>query len=191
MQKLVVVVALCLAAILGVISPALADEPVKVRFSTQCDMNGNALAQFATGYRNNQQAAIGVSLLAQRATASAELTGFPLEAFTGVSGTASVNQGFPANSGNQFSVIVRSEAENGALFTGTALVAVPADRLAFVLSVTPAQLSPPLPANTRIKDVTFRLKGVGGTFPLVTITALGINSRLISFSMDAPLSTCP
>jgi hypothetical protein len=188
MRKLIAIVALCLVSNFG-FSPCCVARPAKVRFATLCNgANSTALAQFATGIRNGQSAAIGFSLLANRSTASAELIHFPVEEFTQVSGTVTTNFGITANT--PFSVTVRGVTPDGVVHSGTAIVALPVNG-AIAMTVTAQQLSPRLPANALLTDVTFSLANTGTTLPLVTITALAVNSQLSILAMDAPLSTCP
>lgn len=188
MRKLFAVAALCLVSNFG-FSQCCAARPQKVRFATRCNGgNSSALAQFATGYINNQPAAIGLSLLANRATASAELIHFPVEQFTRVSGTVRTNFGITANT--PFSVTVRGVTPDGVEHSGTAIVALPVNG-AIAMTVTAQQLSPTLPAVALLKDVTFTLTNTGTTLPLVSITGLAVNNQLLTLAMDAPLSTCP
>jgi hypothetical protein len=188
MQKLLVLIALCFATILGVISPAWA-EPLKVRFSSRCDSpNGKALVQYETGQLNGSPANIGFFFLADGATTNAELAGFPPESFRNLTATVRATAG---SIGKPFSVTVRSAAPDGLEYSGTAVVVIPLNNTAAALSITPAQLIPPMPADTRLKDITFNWKNPQNSLAQLRITGLAVNSQLSSFSMSAQLSVCP
>jgi hypothetical protein len=75
--------------------------------------------------------------------------------------------------------------------TAEAVVAIPLDNVAVAISVTPDQLSPKLPADAKLKDITFHFKNPERALGQFRITGMAVNSQLVSLFMDAPLAVCP